>query len=222
MGELIQFLDLHSGSLTVLVAAMSMVITLVYVVATIFICRANIRSAEATREQVAEARRQYEEEHRPYISYQFIFEHRAFYGMRFMNYGKRVANHVQIKLDKDFVSSIQKSSFYDGLSNLHTKEFALGIGQSYDIYFGASEFRDNPDKKPIRGTVLYCDPETGANYQEAFEIDYEKYGTIFSVNTPADDLHEDLKRQEAILKKLVKAVENLKEEAIDTVEETPT
>lgn len=46
-----------------------MLITLVYVVATIFICRANIRSAEATREQVAEARRQYEEEHRPYIAY---------------------------------------------------------------------------------------------------------------------------------------------------------
>ena len=222
MGELIQFLDLHSGSLTVLVATMSMVITLVYVVATIFICRANIRSAEATREQVAEARRQYEEEHRPYISYQFIFEHRAFYGMRFTNYGRRVANHVQIKLDNDFINSIPKKSFYNELATLHTKEFALGIGQSYDIYFGASEFRDNPDKKPIRGTVLYCDPETGANYQEAFEIDFEKYGTIFSVNTPADDLHEDLKRQEAILKKLVKAVENLKEEAIDTVEETPT
>lgn len=37
MEELIQFLDLHSGSLTVLVAGMSMLITLVYVVATIFI-----------------------------------------------------------------------------------------------------------------------------------------------------------------------------------------
>ena len=58
--------------------------------------------------------------------------------------------------------------------------------------------------------------------KSVFEIDFEKYGTIFSVNTPADDLHEDLKRKEAILKKLVKAVENLKEEAIDTVEETPT
>ena len=57
MEELIHFLDLHSGSLTVLVAGMSMLITLVYVVATIFICRANIRSAEATRAQVAEARR---------------------------------------------------------------------------------------------------------------------------------------------------------------------
>ena len=56
MEELIQFLDLHSGSLTVLVAGMSMLITLVYVVATIFICRANIRSAEATREQDALSR----------------------------------------------------------------------------------------------------------------------------------------------------------------------
>lgn len=37
MEELIHFLDLHSGSLTVLVAGMSMLITLVYVVATIFI-----------------------------------------------------------------------------------------------------------------------------------------------------------------------------------------
>lgn len=35
MEDLIQFLDLHSGSLTVLVAGMSMSITLVYVVATI-------------------------------------------------------------------------------------------------------------------------------------------------------------------------------------------
>lgn len=60
------------------------------------------------------------------------------------------------------------------------------------------------------------------SFTPATAIDFEKYGTIFSVNTPADDLHEDLKRQEAILKKLVKAVENLKEEAIDTVEETPT
>ena len=36
------------------------VITAVYVIATIFICIANFKSANATREQVAEARRQYE------------------------------------------------------------------------------------------------------------------------------------------------------------------
>ena len=91
-----------------------------------------------------------------------------------------------------------------------------------NIYFGASEFRDSPNKKPIRGVVLYCDSETGANYQEPVEIDFEKYGTIFTVNTPTDDLHEDLKRQEVILEKLVKAVKDLKEKAIDNTEETST
>ncbi len=48
-------------------------ITAVYVVATIFICRANIKSAEATREQVAESKRQYEETQRlqmmPYLQF---------------------------------------------------------------------------------------------------------------------------------------------------------
>ena len=173
MGELIQFLDLHSGSLTVLVAAMSMIITLVYVVATIFICRANIRSAEATREQVAEARRQYEEEHRPYISYQIIYERRMFYGMRFTNHGKRVASHVQIDLDKSFVNSIPKETFRVFLNKLRGEEFSLGIGQDYNIYFGAAEFRKNPSKEPICGTISYCDLKTGANYSESFATVYK-------------------------------------------------
>ncbi len=50
----IGFLDLHSGSLTFL-------ITFVYVVATIVICRANIKSAVATREQVSEQKKQFED-----------------------------------------------------------------------------------------------------------------------------------------------------------------
>ena len=136
----------------------------------------------------------------------------------FLN-GGRVANHVQIKLDEDFISSVQKSASYDGLSELHTKEFALGIGQSYDIYFGASEFRNSPNKRPIRGIALYCDSETGANYQEQFEIDFEKYGTLFAINTSTDDLHEDSKRQKAMLEKLVKAVKGRKGKTIDNTPE---
>lgn len=180
MEELIQFLDLHSGSLTVLVAGMSMLITLVYVVATIFICRANIRSAEATREQVAEARRQYEEEHRPYIAYQFIYERRTWYGMRFTNYGRRVATHVRICLDKAFLDSITEGVFYKGLYDLQSQEFVLGVGQSYDIFFGADDFRGIQNKCPIRGTISYHDAALEENYLEAFEIDFEKYSLINS------------------------------------------
>lgn len=49
-------------------------ITAVYVIATILICRANIKSANATREQVAESKRQFEETRRleimPYLQFE--------------------------------------------------------------------------------------------------------------------------------------------------------
>lgn len=65
--QLINFLDVHSGSLTFLVTA-------VYVIATIFICYANLKSAKATREQVTESKRQFEEARRleimPYLQFE--------------------------------------------------------------------------------------------------------------------------------------------------------
>lgn len=182
-------------------------ITAVYVIATIFICRANIKSAAATREQVAEAKRQYEEEHRPYIAYEFIYEQRTWYGMRFTNHGRRVASHVNILLNQEFLDSVPRMGITKGLADLATKEFTLGIGQSYDIFFGADEFRNNPKKKPICGEIVYQDHEN--SYQEHFEIDFEKYATIFTVDTPADVLHEDMKKMVAELSHIKKELRAL-------------
>ena len=47
------------------------IITLVYVIATIFICWANIKSAKASKEELAEMKRQYAEENRPHIEVEF-------------------------------------------------------------------------------------------------------------------------------------------------------
>ena len=52
--EFIEFLESYSGALTVIV-------TVVYVIATIFICVANIKSAKASRDQIAESQKQFEE-----------------------------------------------------------------------------------------------------------------------------------------------------------------
>ena len=183
------------------------IITAVYVIATVFICKANVKSAQATREQVAEARRQYEEEHRPYISYQIIFENRMFYGMRFTNYGRRVANRVKILLDQEFVDSITHSTFRKNLAELNDKEFSLGIGQSYDIFFGAREFRTNPEKKPIRGEITYSDFQD--SYCENFEIDFEKYGHFFTTKSPSDNYHEDMKLLIAGLHNIAEQLEGI-------------
>ena len=52
--EFIEFLESYSGALTVIV-------TVVYVIATIFICVANIKSAKASHDQIAESQKQFEE-----------------------------------------------------------------------------------------------------------------------------------------------------------------
>lgn len=183
-------------------------ITAVYVVATILICRANIKSAEATREQVAEAKRQYEEEHRAYISYEFIYERRTFYGMRFTNHGRRIATNVKILLKEDFIDSLDETAFRKNLLELKNREFVLGIGQSYDIYFGTNEFRKTQNKQPVEGTIAYTDKNN--SYSDPIYIDVEKYATFFSVTSNTDVFFAALKKQNEELLAIQKELHQLR------------
>lgn len=131
--EFIKFLDAHDGSLLV-------IITFVYTVATIAICLANIISANAARAQLAEMKQQYEKEDRPHITYEMIFENRTFYGIRFTNHGRRVANHVQIKFSQDFLDSVSRIPTFGRLNTLQKQEFVLGIGRSYDYFLVQKNF----------------------------------------------------------------------------------
>lgn len=175
-------------------------ITLVYVIATIFICFANLRSAKATREQLAESKRQYDEENRAFITFAFIYENRAFYGMRFTNNGKRVAKHTRFNFREEFIDSLTNDSFRKSIRSLSGKECLLGIGQSYDIFFGGSEFRENSNKLPIEGTILYSDEFD--NYEEEFFIDFNNYPPIFTVETGAEKIYKELKKQTAQMERI--------------------
>lgn len=132
-------------------------ITVVYVIATCAICWANIRSAKATRDQLAESKRQYDEDNRAYITYAFVYEKRAFYGLRFTNHGKRVAKSVKIVLREEFIQSLTNPQFVDQLSRISKNECVLGVNQSIDIYFGGNDFRENANKSPIEGDIIYSD-----------------------------------------------------------------
>ncbi len=59
------------------------------------------------------------------------------------------------------------------------------------IIFGADEFRNNADKRPIAGEITYQDEQR--TYRESFQIDWDKYATFYSVNTPADDFLDEMK-----------------------------
>lgn len=179
-------------------------ITIVYVIATCAICWANIRSAKATRDQLAESKRQYDEANRAYITYAFVYEKRAFYGLRFTNHGKRVAKTVKIALRDEFIQSLTDPQFINQLSRISKNECVLGINQSIDIYFGGNDFRENANKLPIEGDVIYSD-DIG-EYSEHFIIDFNSYPPIFTVDSEIEDVRQEMKKQTTELERLRKEV----------------
>lgn len=186
-------------------------ITIVYVIATCAICWANIRSAKATRDQLAESKRQYDEANRAYITYAFIYEKRAFYGLRFTNHGKRVAKTVKIALRDEFIQSLTDTQFVNQLSKISKNKCVLGINQSIDIYFGGNDFRENANKLPIEGDVIYSD-DIG-EYSEHFIIDFNSYPPIFTVDSEIEDVRQEMKKQTTELEKLRKEVALLRQNA---------
>lgn len=182
-------------------------LTAIYVVATIFICYFNYGATKASREQANEMRRQYEEENRPYITVELIYERKLFYGLRFSNHGKRLADHVRIQLDQTFLDSLNEPSFRTTLERAKGKECIIGIGQHYDLYFGTNEFRKKAEKAALSGQVTYQDGDR--TYTEAFGIDFESYATFFSVDSAADDFLKEMRAQTKELKGIKETLQQL-------------
>lgn len=168
------------------------ILTAVYVAATIIICVSNCRATKASQEQVAAMQRQYEEDNRPYITVEIIYEHRSFYGLRFANHSKRLANHVRIKFDQSCLDSLNEPSYIERLQQAEDKECIIGVGQHYDLYFGSNKVRENPNII-LSGKATYKD--ANKEYVEPFSIDFSSYATFYSVNSLADDLLNEMKKQ---------------------------
>lgn len=179
------------------------IITLVYVIATIFICWANIKSAKAPKEELAEMKRQYAEENRPHIEVEFCYERRTWYIVRFINHGKLTAQHVKILLDEGFISSLPEQAFKDTLLKQREKECIIGVGQHYDLYIASNELRGNPNMKPVMGKILYQD-ESG-KYENDIYIDLENYATFFS-STSDDPMVKELKNIKKEIEGLKRAI----------------
>ena len=128
MEAVLKFLNANSGGLT-------FVITFVYVVATIAICVANIQSANASKKQLREMQKQYADENRPRIEVEFLYERRAFYGLRFINHGKETAQNVEIRLSDEFIDSLGNTNFSELLKKQKGKKCVIGVDQHYDLFF---------------------------------------------------------------------------------------
>ena len=184
------------------------IITGIYVVATIAICWANIKSAKATRDQVEESKKQYEDEHRAYITAEFIYSRCTHYGIRFTNNGKRFANNIQIQFDSDFISCTE-DKYANRLKDFKDKQFTLGIGQSYDIFFGVTGFMQKSNLSPIKGIITYKDFKQ--TYNETFFIDLTNYAPVFPAKNEIENIAKSLEKQTQQLEKIQKDIYKITE-----------
>lgn len=199
--QLITYLNANSGAMTFL-------ITVVYVVATIFICWANIQSANASKAQLKEMQRQFYSINRPIVSVEIVYLRRVFWALRFTNHGTQTAFNTKIILNSDFIESLNEPTYKKAVKNNNGKVRTIGVNQSYDLFIGANGFRTRDSQVPIKGQVIY----RGINesvYAEDFEIETQNYATFFSVNSDIEDLIEKLKEQNGELKKISHAIQVL-------------
>ena len=166
-------------------------ITAVYVVATIFICLANIKSANASKAQLKEMQRQYAESNRPLVELELHYMRKTWYVARFINRGNLTAQHVKINLEQSFVDSLPEEVFRTELEKQKRKECIIGIGQHYDLFIGSNKLRGNPQMRPLTGTIEY--EAQGQVYKSVIFVDLEHYMSFFSATTDEDDLLKSVK-----------------------------
>ena len=173
------------------------IITAIYVIATVFICIANLKSAKAAREQTEEMKKQFLSINRPNVSAEIVYLKRMFWVLRFVNNGNQVSYNTKIILDEEFINSVDDD--YKGpLKELKNKVCTLGVNQHYDIFFGSNEYRDLPNKKNIKGTIISYDVG-GKEYSESFEIEIKNYVTFYSTTSELEDFVKQIKKHNEYL-----------------------
>lgn len=176
------------------------VITTIYGIATILICIFNYRSAKATREQVAESQRQFEETNRAFVTVTFEIIRRGLAVLHIQNHGKRIANNVRIRVANSFVSNIQDSGDKERVEKLNNSSFTLGIGQSWYICIGSHLQLEQMGKEILYINILYSDNKS--DYSEQANIDLTQFFWSLIYDSPLDDICQQIKESNKHLKSI--------------------
>lgn len=157
----------------------SFILAVITAVATIFMCIANCKSAKATREQVKEMKRQFDELNRPYITVEVVKTIGPFVGLKFANKGKRIANSVEIHFSKEFLKSLEDPT-KTKLEVDDNRICIIGVNQSYVVNLWINADNMESCNTPIIGDVVYY--SNNKEYREDFHIDIANYKTFYHGN----------------------------------------
>lgn len=188
------------------------IITGVYVVATIFICIANIKSAKATKEQVEEAKKQFEENNRAYVTADFEVIRNGLLAIHITNHGKRVANDITVHICEEFISNIDEPFFAEQINRINHSRFTLGIGQSWYLSFGSIRHLEKLSDEKIKISFSYIDSKN--TYNEFEEIDLKQYHWALLYESPLQDELQEIKVISKSIKSIDKSLKSINSKSI--------
>ena len=176
------------------------ILTAVYVVATILISVFNARSSKATRDQIKESRNQFIEANRAFVNVSFEIIRDGMYVLKIMNTGNRIAKNVHIVVSDAFVEIIKNSNAKVHVQELNRSAFSIGIGQAWYVIIGTI-----PDFIVLRQKTLEIElnySDTFSNYHEVVDIDISQYGWCLVYDSPINDIRGYMKSVSESVKKL--------------------
>lgn len=181
--------------------ALMVVITSVYVIATCFICWANIRSAKATREQLAESRRQFNEENRAFVTVTLDIIRGGLAVLCIENHGKQVADKISVSISQQFLDNVDDKAAKELSTKLSNSVFTLGIGKKLYSFLGSHLELKNLSKVPLDINISYTD--NLGEHKESISIDLSQYLWALMYNSVA----EDTKKEIASIANTMKSIE---------------
>ena len=108
-------------------------------IGTIAMAIATFCSLRKNDKQVNEMKRQWEEDHRPYLDIKLVYNHNlnstASRYLQIRNFGKGTANDIQFQLDKDFINNIEIETLKEHLLSLVKDKYRVLPNESINKVF---------------------------------------------------------------------------------------
>ncbi|RKI27944.1 hypothetical protein D7V82_15425 [bacterium 1xD8-6] len=180
------------------------IITAIYVVATIIICYFNGKSAKAAKIQTDEMIRQYNLANRPNVTIHFDIIRSGLLCFIIENEGASPAHNIRININRDFLKGVNEEVDKNRLESLADSELYLASKQKIYILLGGQlEF------SKLAQNVAEIDISYDG-YEEHTTIDLNQYGMMLVYSSPLEDISQHMKKMkendERFQKKLLKCV----------------
>lgn len=201
------------------------IITTIYVIATILICVYNGKSAKAAQEQTKTAKKQIEEmlkqyndSNRPIVTLRFAVIRGGLLCFIVENVGPKVATNVNVRFGEAFINNLPEEYDRNNLNSISKAHFLLSSKQKQYIMFGAQ-----PQLRTIGKEIAIIDISYNGEYHEHLEIDLLQYGSMLSYSSELDDIAKSIdkleKENKDYKKNLIKTMKNNAASNVFTIEE---